>query len=157
MAKVMFICTANICRSPMAEKFFEQRLKQRNLTDRHQVSSAGTWPPREGLPADPTVVQILQEQYGLSLEDHHSKEITKEMITDQDIILVMEKNHREALQVEFYEKYDQIFLLSEMIGQEFDIADPHHRSKKEYEMAVQQIQQIIEYGFDEILKRTASE
>ena len=154
MANVLFICTANICRSPMAEKFFLQQLEQHGLASAHHVSSAGTW-AQEGFSADAVVGRILKEKYGLSLKNHHSKEITKTLIADKDLILVMEKNHREALQIEFPEKYDQIFLLSEMVGQEFDIADPHRRSDQEYEMAIQQIHQIIEYGFDEILKRAS--
>lgn len=156
MSNVIFVCTANICRSPMAEKFFAYQLEQHGSSKDHQVMSAGTW-TKAGFPADPTIARILQEQYGLSLKEHRSKEISAEMISTQDLILVMEKNHREALQIEFPEKYDQIFLLSEMVGQAFDIADPHQRSIQEYEMAVQQIHQIIEYGYDEILKRAVKQ
>lgn len=156
MSNVIFICTANICRSPMAEKFFLQKLEQYGLVGDHNVSSAGTW-TKDGFPADPVVARILEDKYNLSLKNHQSQEISKALIADKNIILVMEKNHREALQIEFSEKYDQIFLLSEMVGQEFDITDPHRLSEQEYEMTVQQIHQIIEYGFDEILKRAAQQ
>jgi protein-tyrosine phosphatase len=136
----------------MAEKLFSHQLALHGDLENYQVASAGTW-TKAGFPADPTVARMLQERYGLTLKDHRSKEINSEMISNKDLILVMEKNHREALQIEFPSKFDQIFLLSEMIGQEFDITDPHHRSEQEYEMAVQQIHQLIQYGYDEILKR----
>lgn len=152
MSKILFVCTANICRSPMAEQFFLQQLINRGLENQHQVSSAGTW-TKEGDPADPVVARILKNEYELSLQDHRSKEITQEIITDKDIILVMEKSHREALQAEFSEKHDQIFLLSEMVGQDYEIADPYRRSEKKYHIAVNQIDQIITYGFNEILKK----
>ncbi len=152
MPNVIFICTANICRSPMAEKFFQQQLEQRGLTGIHHVASAGTW-AQEGLPADRIVTRIVEDQYGLSLQDHRSKEVNKELLADQDVILVMEKNQREALQIEFTEQAPRIFLLSEMVGQEFDIADPHRQSEQEYQKAAQQIYQIITTGFYEIIRR----
>lgn len=152
MPNVIFICTANICRSPMAEKFFQQKLEQRGLTGIYHVTSAGTW-AQEGLPADRIVTRIVEDQYGLSLQDHRSKEVNKELLADQDVILVMEKNQREALQIEFAEQAPRIFLLSEMVGQEFDIADPHRQSEQDYQKAAQQIYQIITTGFHEIIRR----
>jgi protein-tyrosine phosphatase len=152
MPNVIFICTANICRSPMAEKFFQQQLEQHGLAANYHVSSAGTW-AQEGLPADRIVSRIVEEQYGLSLQEHRSKEVNKELLAEQDLILVMEKNQREALQIEFAEKQKKIFLLSEMVGQEFDIADPHRQTEQDYQKAAQQIYQIITVGFPEILKR----
>ena len=152
MSKFLFVCTANICRSPMAEQFFLQQLKNRGLENQHQVSSAGTW-TKAGAPADTVVTRILKNEFKLSLLDHRSREITQKIIADKDLILVMEKSHREALQVEFPEKYDRIFLLSEMVGQEYEISDPYRRSEKQYMLVVEQINQIITYGFNEILKR----
>ena len=152
MSKVLFVCTANICRSPMAEQFFLQQLRNRQLENQHQASSAGTW-TREDSPADPVVARILKNEYNLSLQDHRSREITEKIIADKDIILVMEKSHREALQAEFPEKYDQVFLLSEMVRQDYEIADPYRRSEEQYKLTIEQINHIITYGFNEILNK----
>ena len=57
---VTFVCTGNICRSPMAEKIFAEHLRREGLDDRVRVSSAGTHGWHVGSEADPRTDAVLQ-------------------------------------------------------------------------------------------------
>lgn len=60
MLHVTFVCTGNICRSPMAEKIFVEHLRRAGLGDRVRVSSAGTHGWHVGADADPRTTAVLQ-------------------------------------------------------------------------------------------------
>jgi protein-tyrosine phosphatase len=61
---------------------------------------------------------------GLDTSGHRSRRVTGEMMADFDLILTMEAGHKEALLVEFPELAGRIYMLSEMVGDRRDIADP---------------------------------
>lgn len=149
MPAVLFVCTANICRSPMASALFQAEIKKRADFHSWQAESAGTW-AAQGLPAA-TGSQLALSNRRLDASSHRSRRITRELIEDFDLILTMEKNHKEALQFEFPDLADRIFLLSEMVERDFDIADPIGGSNADYEKTANQISQIITDGFDKII------
>src|SRR5512142_848275 len=97
---VLFVCTANICRSPMAAALFKARLeKQVPGSESWVVDSAGTW-TKEGYPPSENSVKAMARRK-LDISGHRSKEINKSLLEKSDLILVMELGHKEALQVEF--------------------------------------------------------
>ncbi|WP_412988833.1 low molecular weight protein-tyrosine-phosphatase [Pediococcus siamensis] len=59
MQKILFVCLGNICRSPMAEAIFRQKIKQLQLQSRFQVDSAGTSDWEKGNPPHPQTLQTL--------------------------------------------------------------------------------------------------
>jgi len=73
-----------------------------------------------------------------------------EMIASYQLILVMERGHKEALRIEFPEMAGQIFLVSEMINKKFDIVDPVGGPLTEYQATAREINMIIEQGFEMI-------
>jgi protein-tyrosine-phosphatase len=62
----------------------------------------------------------------------------------------MERGHKEALQAEFPELKNRIFLLSEMIGQLYDIQDPYNSTLEDYQETLDEIDHILNQGFDKI-------
>ena len=88
---VLFVCTGNTCRSPMAEALARHELAARGL-DEVEVASAGTsaWP---GTPASEEVPVVLSE-IGVDLGDHRSSPLTPEAVEWADRILVMNVRHR---------------------------------------------------------------
>jgi len=153
MPVVLFVCTANRVRSPMAAEMFRALLKQKRNDWRHwQVESAGTW----AMPGQPVVgeVQSVLARYGLDVSSHRSREVNGDILARADLILVMEKNQREALCVEYPEHCSRIYLLTEMTGQAHNVPDPIGGSLADYEQAAVLIQSLLEEGFERIVALT---
>lgn len=94
--RVLFVCTANICRSPMAEGLLRHRLRGIGLAGRIQVRSAGTRVAQSGCPPDPRVKQMSAEA-GFRLGRIRSRQLTPQMVQRSDYVLVMEREHLESV------------------------------------------------------------
>ena len=130
MYSVLFVCTANICRSPMALGLFKHKVSSLPDASQWKVDSAGTW-AAEGEPASARSQVVLSDK-GIDLRGHLSKSVTAELLTSFNLILTMERGHKEALQAEFLEIKKRVFLLSEMIDQRYDIRDPYQGTLDDY-------------------------
>lgn len=88
-----------------------------------KVHSAGTW-ALDGYPPMPAA-NLEARQLGLNIQDHQSRVITGDMLQESDLVVVMERGHKEALQVEFKAHRHKVVLLSEVAeGSAYDIGDP---------------------------------
>ena len=146
MPSVIFVCTANVCRSPMAMGLFLARLgKERG---NWRVESAGTW-ASDGQPAAENTLRVVAEQ-GVDLREHRSRPINGALLEQFDLILAMEQNQKEALRIEFPGISPRIFLLSEMIGSVYDIKDPMSGDFSDFQNTAEEIEDILEKGFDRI-------
>ena len=150
MPVIFFVCTANIIRSPIASAIFARKLAEKGLTSDWQVASAGTW-ARDGYPAARTSQDLLAPM-GIDLSRHRSRMLQESLIKNANLILVMEKGHKEALNIEFPAYKKRIFLLSEMIGIEADVHDPVGGTVDDFRDTIQNIQELIDQGFDRIVQ-----
>ncbi len=150
MPSLLFVCTANQCRSPMAMALMRQRLKERELADTWKIESAGTW-AIEDFPATINAIQVMKES-GLPLEDHRSRKVTAEMLASMDLVVTMEKNHAEALKNEFPEQADKVYALSEMMGERWDIVDPIGGSLEDYRTTAKLLEDTISEGLERMLE-----
>jgi protein-tyrosine phosphatase len=123
MPSILFVCTANQFRSPIAAACFSQRLSASATSGTWKVTSAGTW-AASNLPAHPQALRSAAK-LGLDLSNHLTAEVNYGLLKDNDLIVVMEKQHKEALEIEFPSTIGKIVLLGE-IGQipDGEIPDP---------------------------------
>lgn len=123
MYQSLFVCTGNLFRSPLAAAFFLKKLGVDGFADSWIVESAGTWTiPGRHIPAD--FIQAARE-FGVELRNHRTRQVHRELLETHDLIVVMEKGHREALRIEFPALQNRIHLLSELADQlEYDVPDP---------------------------------
>ncbi|MCU1644635.1 MAG: low molecular weight phosphotyrosine protein phosphatase [Nocardia sp.] len=91
---VTFICTGNICRSPMAEKIFAAHLEQAGLADRVRVSSAGTGSWHVGDEADRrTTGELRAHGYPVG----HAAAVIGDDHLDADLLVALDSGHERAL------------------------------------------------------------
>ncbi len=150
MPTILFVCTANICRSPMAMALFQRKLQTRGMAAGWQVTSAGTW-ALEGKPAAEHG-QTLMKELGMDLSAHRARTVTGPMLEDADLILTMEHNQKEAMCAEFPAEAPRIFLLSELSGYPRDVPDPYGGPLEEYRETAQEISGYIDKGFPRMLE-----
>ena len=145
---VLFVCTANQCRSPMAEALLKALAAQRGEADRWQIQSAGTW-AEPGRPAT-QLSQAIMRQRNIDLSAHRSHPVDAEGLAAAALILVMTQHHQEALQAEFPEVQDKVLLLSQLIDRNFDVEDPFGGSVDDYELCATDLQNILIDGYDRL-------
>lgn len=149
---VLFVCTANVCRSPMAAGLFQALLTSHVPGGRDWlVDSAGTW-ASEGQRASENAIRVMQKR-GIDLSNHRSKVVSNALLNLFDLILVMEPGHKEALRVEFPEIARRVWLLSELSGPPVPIEDPYGLSLEYYEKTAAEIEAYLQAGLPEILAR----
>jgi protein-tyrosine phosphatase len=91
---VVFVCTGNICRSPIAEKVFVHELEQAGLTEAVHVSSAGTGNWHIGSPADERAAAVLRAGgYDVA---HIARQVDAEQL-GADLIVALDRSHQRAL------------------------------------------------------------
>src|SRR3954452_2988577 len=91
---VTFICSGNICRSPMAEKMFAHQIKERGLSDAVRVTSAGTGGWHAGDPADQRASHVLREHGYPSA--HCAAQIDSDHLA-ADLVVALGRNHERML------------------------------------------------------------
>ncbi|MEU5594122.1 low molecular weight protein-tyrosine-phosphatase [Streptomyces sp. NPDC020298] len=93
--RVCFVCTGNICRSPMAESVFRARVAEAGLEDLIEVDSAGTGGWHEGDGADPRTVSVL-DGHGYD-SDHTARQFQASWFARLDLVIALDTGHLKAL------------------------------------------------------------
>jgi protein-tyrosine-phosphatase len=156
MPTVLFVCTANMCRSPLAEVLFREMLRRRGLQPGWRTESAGVY-ASDGQPATEFSRQVAAER-GLDLSSHHSKPVDAERLHSADLVLVMEPVHRQVLQDGFPQLAGRVHLLTEMAGESGPVEDPVGTTIENYRETADRLVDLLSRGFDRIqaLVRTHS-
>jgi glycine hydroxymethyltransferase len=142
MKTVLFVCTGNVCRSPMAEGIFRQSVRSRGD---YRVVSAGLG-AMEGQPPSPYAVQAVKE-LGIDISALRSRMLTAELVQQADYIFGMTHSHLDTVAMLYPQAAEKSFLLREFdetLGSfEKDISDPIGGSYDVYLNCRDQIEQGI--------------
>lgn len=125
LKSIMFICTGNVCRSPMAHAYLQKKIYDLNKENEYIISSCGTQAV-QGQSATDNAIKSM-EKYGINLMKHRATNIENSDILNYDLIFALTKNHKKQI-LEIYPSIkDKVFVLKEYINKEekyIDIDDP---------------------------------
>jgi glycine hydroxymethyltransferase len=138
---VVFVCTGNVCRSPMAEALFRDLTK----TQAGFISSSAGIGAADNQPPSAHSITAMRE-LGIDISDLRSRMISPAMVADADLILAMTFGHHDVLQMLFPEAADKIFLLREFeeaADGELEIDDPIGQPVEVYRACRDQIHTAV--------------
>ncbi|MCC3144878.1 low molecular weight protein arginine phosphatase [Halanaerobium sp. Z-7514] len=131
--RILFVCTGNTCRSPMAEYLLKDMIKESQEVDidNWEIISAGI-SAIKGVQANEKTSKVMSE-LGIDLAKHSSKNIKDIDLKKEDIIITMSRKHSRFLLLEYPDLADKIFTLKEFAEEEErDVEDPFGLSLEVY-------------------------
>jgi protein-tyrosine phosphatase len=151
MPAILFVCTANRIRSPLAEHLLYRRLADDPTTASWRVESAGTWTS----PDLPALTEALEagSELGLDLSKHRSQRVEDLDLRSYDLILTMERAQRDALRLEHPYVAERIVTLREAAtGYDFDVADPPGHTAAAVRDTAGELDDLLERGAQRIVR-----
>lgn len=144
---ILFVCTGNTCRSPMAEGILRDMAEKKDLDI--EVSSAGIF-AHDGGDISLNAIGVMEE-IGIDISDYRSKTIDEELLEKADIVLTMGHSHKLFIEEKYEDYRDKVFtLLDYVYGFKSDIVDPYGGDLEIYKQTRDEIYQAIrEMKFEE--------
>jgi RpiB/LacA/LacB family sugar-phosphate isomerase len=156
MRNVLFVCTGNVCRSPMAQGLFADLVRGRRDIE---VSSAGIGAVG-GQPPSAHSVEVMKE-LGIDIRNIRSKPLMADLVRKADFIFVMTYGHLDSMLLLFPSAAEKTFLLrefeTELPVMERELTDPIGQSRDVYRECREQIRAALPRLLDLVLRSTHDE
>jgi protein-tyrosine-phosphatase len=137
---IIFVCTSNTCRSPMAEQFAKSWLSQNNLSTQHHLVISRALSDKYEPPnseASYNGIKVLAEDYSLDLSYHRSAMLSHKDVETATYIIGVTQSHAKSIQDMFPSSIGKVYTLQS------DIPDPWHSSIEVYRTCALKMEPLV--------------
>jgi len=149
--KIVFVCTGNTCRSPMAAAMAAQIFEEAGLAAVVLSAGVSAWPNQ---PASRHAIMVMEEG-GLCLLAHKASIVSDNILDDASVVLAMTGSHQAILLSDYPMAKEKIFTLAGYVGESIDVSDPFGGSLEDYRACAAQIKGLLVLAVER-LKNAAS-
>lgn len=145
MISIMFVCSGNICRSPMAHYYMQKRLYELGIQDKYCIISSGTQAYPGQKATDDAIYTI--SKYGVNLVNHRATSIQDINIQEVEYIICMTRMHYDYVINNYPNLRDKVYILKEMVleNKEYlDIDDPWGLDLEVYSGCAKEIVEAVD-------------
>ena len=142
--EILFVCTGNTCRSPIAEALCKRMLEERNMDNDYSCCSAGVY-AFEGDNASYEAV-LVAKQESLDISNHYARTLNHDMVKNAYIILTMTINHKRMILDVYPEAQDKVFTLKEFAEYskyDNDVTDPFGMDEEAYAACFREVKTVL--------------
>lgn len=135
---IIFVCTGNTCRSPLAEAILKQKLRDSKHASKYKIISAGI-AASTGMSASENAQKVAEEM-GSSLKNHRSQPLTISMVEESHAVYVMTQDHKSSI-IEWLPEYSNSI---QQLDPQSDIDDPTGQDISSYRACAKKIKAAID-------------
>lgn len=143
MIKVVFVCTGNTCRSPMARAIFKEKMKERGLTGKDFVVSSAGIMADENLKTNPHTITVLKSN-GISAKPEKAKQLNKRLVNKNTVLIAMTDAHKQWIK-----NLPNSYSLSDFVPG-VNLPDPAGYDVDEYEKTYVVLNRVLEVVLDKL-------
>ncbi len=154
VASVLFVCKGNVCRSPLADVYFQDKVRQGNLGI--VVKSAGI----ETTPGKPahSLARDVSREHGISLERHGTTPLFMDLVTQTDLVFVMEVSQKDRVLKLYPQARGKVFVLGQFCRSgALDIDDPYCGTREDFVQCFTRIREACDQVVSQIMDRRKTE
>lgn len=145
---LIFVCTGNICRSPLAKVYADHALQQAGMVDRFVTDSVGTHAYHQGQPADPRSIRVAEE-FELNLGKHAARRIQPTDFQAEFLLVMDHYNLQNLRRIAPPERLGRVRLLMAFAGQpKQEVPDPYTGELEDFRFSFD----LIRQGIDGLIK-----
>lgn len=152
--RVSFVCSGNICRSPMAEIVFRKVVEDAGVASRFQIESAGTGDWHVGEPADERTIAALAAR-GYDGSRHRARQFDPDRFPDLDLVVALDRSHERSLRswaptMDDAAKVTLLLRYDAAWPQHADVPDPYYADRREFDRVLTTIERASQALFHQI-------
>lgn len=143
--KILFVCTGNTCRSPMAEAIFNKF----NDIDNTSAISAGVAAIHNSI-ISKNASKVIKDNLELEVTDRIAVQLDEKLLNEADLILTMTRSAKNYILNSFSEVEQKIFTLKEYVGGVGDVLDPYGGDTEIYSQTFNELNKLINLLLEKI-------